>query len=569
MTPVVGDGRKDGRARKRKPTYWCEGCSKNFGSERNYSVHRARGRACNLIRSPAAGGSSIMSTSTASLFAARHQDAHSEGVISGENEGDPQSRDIHNDRAMDGSSIPAGVEGNLDETVGDDMTDFELDAAKDVSDSAASDIGTGLSMTPPIDESASTHQSRDNEGAAGFDKDDSSSITSGVHDEQSDWDVFSMVDDECSSQCSSRNGSDADDRVSYSINSEHSSYSDALRDNGSDRGDPEEHSRRLGDLHRHLDGDVWDGGDRVKFNSKATPDCYPFPNTTTLFLFAFNVKWQLSRACLADLISMLRVRIDDAGNVVEEGGRRLFDADDVPTNLENFVARSRQYLPLLEVIKRKVKVKPGHEKRGKTFADCYDIPINLVLDRILRSPSRMEEMCANPGGHLLARESGSSGTGIGSDHAFPGPTREIGNLLRTNMNGALPRRSALLGYDGVVLRSGKKAYIGETVMVEFKGENTGSVRQIPCRLVALFWDMDCEWLVATVRMFFSVGEVGGNGDEKNHFGHHRVWEETGANADLEVEPNALLHFCEILTPDEIDAGVHNEPWIHGERFFDG
>ena len=54
MSPVVGDGRKDGRARKRKPTYWCEGCSKNFGSERNYSVHRARGRACNLIRSPAA-----------------------------------------------------------------------------------------------------------------------------------------------------------------------------------------------------------------------------------------------------------------------------------------------------------------------------------------------------------------------------------------------------------------------------------------------------------------------------------------------------------------------------------
>ena len=51
MSPVVGDGRKDGRARK-QPTYWCEGCSKNFGSERNYSVHRARGRACNLIRSP-------------------------------------------------------------------------------------------------------------------------------------------------------------------------------------------------------------------------------------------------------------------------------------------------------------------------------------------------------------------------------------------------------------------------------------------------------------------------------------------------------------------------------------
>ena len=109
---------------------------------------------------------------------------------------------------------------------------------------------------------------------------------------------------------------------------------------------------------------------------------------------------------------MVRVRIDDAGNVVEAGGRRLFDADDVPTNLENFVARSRQYLPLVEVIKSRVKVKPGHEKRGKTFANCHDIPINLVLDRILRSPSRMEETYANPGGHLLARESGSRGTGM-------------------------------------------------------------------------------------------------------------------------------------------------------------
>ena len=68
---------------------------------------------------------------------------------------------------MDGSSIPAGVGGNLDENLGDDMTNFELDAAKeDVGDSAAGLRGTGLSMTPPIDEDASTHQSRDTEGAA-------------------------------------------------------------------------------------------------------------------------------------------------------------------------------------------------------------------------------------------------------------------------------------------------------------------------------------------------------------------------------------------------------------------
>ena len=71
----------------------------------------------------------------------------------------------------------------------------------------------------------------------------------------------------------------------------------------------------------------------------------------------------------------------------------------------------------------------------------------------------MEEMYASPGGRY-ARESGNSGTGIGNDHVFPGSTREIGDVLRTNMNRVLPRRSALLGYDGVVLRSAKKAYIG-------------------------------------------------------------------------------------------------------------
>ena len=76
-------------------------------------------------------------------------------------------------------------------------------------------------MTPPIDQDESTHQSRDTEGAAGFDEDDSSSITSGVHEKQSAWDVFSMVDEEGSSECSGGNRSDADDPVSCSIHSEH------------------------------------------------------------------------------------------------------------------------------------------------------------------------------------------------------------------------------------------------------------------------------------------------------------------------------------------------------------
>ena len=65
-------------------------------------------------------------------------------------------------------------------------------------------------------------------------------------------------------------GSDVDDRVSYS--SKHSSYSAALGDNDSDIGDPENHSRRLENLHRHLNGDVGDGVNRVKTSIKVTSE---------------------------------------------------------------------------------------------------------------------------------------------------------------------------------------------------------------------------------------------------------------------------------------------------------
>ena len=76
-----------------------------------------------------------------------------------------------------------------------------------------------------------------------------------------------------------------------------------------------------------------DGENIVKFNTKATPECYPFPNTTALFLFVFTVKWQLSRPCLADLTSMLRVCNTDVGNIVEKGGRSFSMRMGVPTNL--------------------------------------------------------------------------------------------------------------------------------------------------------------------------------------------------------------------------------------------
>ena len=84
--------------------FWYEGCNKNFGSDRNYSVHTARDRACNL-----------RSSTSASLSASRHQDAHLEGVIAGENQGDPQLSEKHNDRATYGNSVPTDMASVFDE----------------------------------------------------------------------------------------------------------------------------------------------------------------------------------------------------------------------------------------------------------------------------------------------------------------------------------------------------------------------------------------------------------------------------------------------------------------------
>ena len=47
---------------------------------------------------------------------------------------------------------------------------------------------------------------------------------------------------------------------------------------------------------------------------------------------------------------MLRVCINNAGNNVEEGGWRLFDAGDIPTNLDNFDGRYRFVADIKRVV---------------------------------------------------------------------------------------------------------------------------------------------------------------------------------------------------------------------------
>ena len=92
-------------------------------------------------------------------------------------------------------------------------------------------------------------------------------------------------------------------------------------------------------------------------------------------------------------------------------------------------------------------------------------------------------MYANPGGHVLSA-SDMTESGVACEHLFPGLTRDVGGVLRTNLNGALARRNPLLGYDGVLLRSNRKAYIGETIMVALSSERIVWTNQTPCHTVS-------------------------------------------------------------------------------------
>ena len=124
---------------------------------------------------------------------------------------------------------------------------------------------------------------------------------------------------------------------------------------------------------------------------------------------------------------------------------------------------------------------------------------------VLRYPHKLDFKSHSPGGHVLS-DSDTNNSDVACEHLFPGSTRDVGGVLRTNMNGVLARRNLLVGYDGVVLRSNRKAYTGETIMVAFSSEGITRARQIPCRIVALFWDNFLDDLVVTVLRFRSAKE---------------------------------------------------------------
>lgn len=300
---------------------------------------------------------------------------------------------------------------------------------------------------------------------------------------------------------------------------------------------------RLRDLHEGCGGDTFEGGPgNLKFNTKAARShYYPFRNFSQTRLFDFVFNHQLSRVQTCALLEMLRA--EDAGNI--------FDIKDLEgVSGESFVAKMRKYLPLIEVLKRKVP-RSGGADIGTT-ADVLDFPPNLLLERYLMSPSSTQRSFANPGGKVL-REGEAEQNGLASDHVFSGPVRPRGDARRANMHGRLACSSPFHGYDGVIGKStGQRIHVNDVALCEF-----GVVGSQPCRVMAQFWDEESEVLMASVRRFHKAEEVeGGPENGTTYEGLVRVWEEEGPQSEINVSCSSLLALLEIYTAAEVSAGLH-------------
>lgn len=143
-------------------------------------------------------------------------------------------------------------------------------------------------------------------------------------------------------------------------------------------------------------------------------------------------------------------------------GDEKFGVDDLAgIDAEHFYARTRQYLPLLPVVRRRV---PSTTSTGAgRTTEVYDFPVNVILDRQLRSKSAMRLMEAYPSGEVLRGEEAAA-NGLGNDHIFSGPVLPHGNKRRTNTHANLARSSPFYGFDGLTGHFGRKMYVHDVAI---------------------------------------------------------------------------------------------------------
>ncbi|CAN0290506.1 unnamed protein product [Ectocarpus sp. 6 AP-2014] len=290
------------------------------------------------------------------------------------------------------------------------------------------------------------------------------------------------------------------------------------------------------------------GAANLRYNQKAEgSDTYLFENLSVLLLSQFTSKYKVSRVMLRGMLEMLRF-VDDDGS--------RFNIDDLnDVHHEHFQPRRRKYYPLLQVVKRKVEASATAKKAGETTADAYDIPTNLVVDRLLRSAPSMEEMLSNQGGKQLSRDE-TAAAGLASTHIFSVPEEKADGTKGNNQNGELARSTPHFGFDGIMVgMDGKrKVYVNDIVMCTLDGVDDAQ----PCRILAIYWDAAKLGVMVDVRRFRLAAEVDGQSSSYSAGTDLiRAWEQQD-DGKTAVRREAIDGPCEMYTAAEVADKVHED-----------
>ncbi|CAB1099244.1 unnamed protein product [Ectocarpus sp. CCAP 1310/34] len=174
------------------------------------------------------------------------------------------------------------------------------------------------------------------------------------------------------------------------------------------------------------------GADKLRENTRAGRSPFdPFRTKEQQLLFVWQHVHRISQRALGGLLEVLLMQYE--GEPFDVRGLAGVDP-------EHFYDRMRTYLPLLELLERDV---PSiHD--GTTSSVVYDLPVNLLLERVMQIPSETVLSEAYPGWELLRGEEAAANS-LTSDHINCVATRREGNVVNSNHNGTLARSTPFFG----------------------------------------------------------------------------------------------------------------------------
>lgn len=209
-------------------------------------------------------------------------------------------------------------------------------------------------------------------------------------------------------------------------------------------------------------------GENIKCTVRARHwDYEPFDDLTRLLLFAFLLKYRLSRLTTRDPVYIFRLACGEGGKIFGEG--QGINVAYMPKSCQHFVSRTREHLPICECrcprapCKQSVDERMTPAKHVPMFHTQQQLmtPLNLIILALFESPGRHSRNDGESQGRVVQ-----------------------GNDLERNR---VDSDHMIAVFELIV---GPSGYV-----------SVGDGVKMVCRHIAMFWEVARDKLLATVRRF--------------------------------------------------------------------